>query len=162
MIFITTGSRSFQFNRLLRAVDEAIENGLIKEEVFAQIGLSNYKIKNFKYVSFMNHDEFNRKIKECDVVITHGGTGVIVNTAKAGKSIVAVPRLKEFNEAVDDHQIQLVQAFEKLGVVVACYECSSENISNAIKFAKKKEIVPYISNTNVIIDSIDQFIKTRM
>ncbi len=162
MIFITTGSRSFQFNRLLKAVDEAIEKGLIKEEVFAQIGLSNYKIKNFKYVSFMNHDEFNRKIKECDIVITHGGTGVIVNTAKAGKSIVAVPRLKEFNEAVDDHQIQLVQAFEKLGVVVACHECSSESISNAIELAKTKEIVPFISNTNVIIDSIDQFIKTRM
>lgn len=47
MIFITTGSRSFQFNRLLEAVDKAIENGSITDEVFAQIGSSNYLIRNF-------------------------------------------------------------------------------------------------------------------
>ena len=119
MIFITTGSRSFQFNRLLEAVDKAIENGSITDEVFAQIGSSNYLIRNYKYKEFLNRGEFNEIMKNCDIVLTHGGTGVIVNAVKMGKRVVAVPRLAKYLEAVDDHQLQLVQAFEKLGMVTA-------------------------------------------
>ena len=43
MIFITLGSQKFQFNRLLRAVDELIEKGVIDDTVFAQIGYSDYE-----------------------------------------------------------------------------------------------------------------------
>lgn len=156
MIFITTGSRSFQFNRLLEAVDKAIENGMITDEVFAQIGSSDYAIRNYKYKEFLNRDEFNENLNKCDIVLTHGGTGVIVNAVKMGKRVVAVPRLAKYQEVVDDHQIQLVQAFEKLGMVTACYDCNE--IAKAIEEAKCKEVKPYVSNTQTIIDSIDEMI----
>ena len=68
MIFITTGSRSFQFKRLLEAVEKAIEKGNITDKVFAQIGSSDYKIKHYESVEFLNHEEFNKKMQECDVV----------------------------------------------------------------------------------------------
>lgn len=158
MIFITTGSRSFQFNRLLEAVDKAIESGTITDEVFAQIGSSNYPIKNYKYKEFLNHDEFNEKMRNCDIVLTHGGTGVIVNAVKMGKRVVAVPRLAKYGEVIDDHQIQLVKAFAQLDMVTPCYDCTSEMIAQAVDMAKKKEVKPYHSNTQVIIDSIDEFI----
>jgi UDP-N-acetylglucosamine transferase subunit ALG13 len=156
MIFITTGSRSFQFDRLLKAVDIAVENGEIKDDIFAQVGSSKYKVKNYKTVEFLNHEEFNRKMSECDIVLTHGGTGVIVNAVKMGKRVVAVPRLAQYQEAVDDHQIQLVQAFEKLGMVTGCYDC--EKIGVAITTSKEKEVKPYVSNTQTIIESVDSFI----
>lgn len=156
MIFITTGSRSFQFNRLLEAVDKAIENGAITDEVFAQIGSSNYLIRNYKYKEFLNRGEFNEIMKNCDIVLTHGGTGVIVNAVKMGKRVVAVPRLAKYLEAVDDHQLQLIQAFEKLGMVTACYD--SNEIGKAIEEAKCKEVKPYVSNTQTIIDSINAMI----
>lgn len=159
MIFITTGSRSFQFNRLLKAVDEAIELGLIKDKVFAQIGDSDYKIKNYKFYAFLNHDEFNEKIGEAEIVLTHGGTGVIVNSVKAGKKVIAVPRLKEFGEVVDDHQIELVKAFDNLGIITPCFDCTPEGISHAISSAKNKEVKPYISNTKNVLDSIEDFIE---
>lgn len=156
MIFITVGSRSFQFERLLKAVDLAIEKGEISDEVFAQVGSSTYQVKNYKTVDFLNHEEFNKKLNECDVVLTHGGTGVIVNAIKLGKRVVAVPRLVQYHEVVDDHQIQLVEAFEKLGMVTGCYEC--DKIGEAIKVSKEKEVMPYVSNTKNIIDSIDAMI----
>lgn len=159
MIFITTGSRSFQFNRLLEAVDNAIEKGLINDEIYAQVGASNYKTKHYESVEFLNQEEFNKRICDCDIVLTHGGTGVIVNAVKLGKRVVAVPRLAKYHEAVDDHQIQLVQEFEKLGMVIACYDCN--NIGNAIEEAYKRETKPYISNTQAIIDSIDAMIGGR-
>ena len=46
-IFITLGSQKFQFNRLLEAVDELCEKGTVDaEDVFAQIGYSDYFPKN--------------------------------------------------------------------------------------------------------------------
>ena len=59
MIFVTVGSQKFQFNRLLKEIDKLIQNGKIKEDVFAQIGVSDYKPKNYEYVDFMSQDEFN-------------------------------------------------------------------------------------------------------
>lgn len=156
MIFITVGSRSFQFDRLLKAMDLAIENGEISDEVFAQIGSSTYRVKNYKTIDFLNHEEFNKRLNECDVVLTHGGTGVIVNAVKMGKRVVAVPRLVHYHEAVDDHQIQLVEAFEKLGMVTGCYDCN--RIGETVALAKKKAVKPYVSNTQNIIDSIDKMI----
>lgn len=158
MIFITTGSRSFQFNRLLEAIDDAIGDGLIAEEVFAQIGSSDYKVKHYKTVEFLNHDEFNEKLKQCDIVITHGGTGVIVNSAKMGKRVVAVPRLKEYGEVVDDHQIQLIKAFDKLGIITPCWECTPEMLAKAVTEAGNKTEPVYKSNTEKIINSIDNYI----
>lgn len=59
-IFITLGSQKFQFNRLLKAVDELCERGTIEAaDVFAQIGYSDYLPKNFNYKKFLDRDEFN-------------------------------------------------------------------------------------------------------
>ena len=58
MIFITLGSQKFQFNRLLQAVDELIEKGVIDDEVFAQIGYSDYEPKHFEYKQFLDREEF--------------------------------------------------------------------------------------------------------
>lgn len=156
MILITVGSRSFQFNRLLKAVDQAVERGDLTEEVFAQIGSSEYKPENYKYVDFLNHDEFNKKIEACHIVITHGGTGVIVNAVKRGKKVIAVPRLAKYHEVVDDHQIQLVGEFEKMGLITACYDC--EKIAEAVDRAKDCKTVEYNSNTYNYIESIRSFI----
>ena len=49
MIFVTLGSQKFQFNRLLIEIDKLVDEGKITEEVFAQIGYSDYKPKNYKY-----------------------------------------------------------------------------------------------------------------
>ena len=37
MIFITLGSQKFQFNRLLKAVDDLVEIGELSDEVFARL-----------------------------------------------------------------------------------------------------------------------------
>ena len=52
MIFVTTGSQKFQFNRLLQKIDLLIEEGMIREEVFAQIGVSDYQPKHYEYCRF--------------------------------------------------------------------------------------------------------------
>ena len=41
-IFVTVGSRNYQFNRLFVKLDELYESGLLEGELFAQIGTSTY------------------------------------------------------------------------------------------------------------------------
>ena len=90
MIFVTTGSQKFQFNRLLQKIDLLIEEGMIREEVFAQIGVSDYQPKHYEYCRFLDREGFTGKLRECRMVITHGGTGVIIGAVKQGKKVIAV------------------------------------------------------------------------
>ncbi len=156
MILVTVGSQKFQFNRLLSKIDELIEKKVITDKVFAQIGVSDYKPKNYEFVDFMTQDEFSKKMDESDLVITHAGTGVIVNAVKKEKKVVALPRLAKFNEHVDDHQIQLIKEFEELNFIEPVYEI--ENLEKAIKESKNKKYNKYVSNTDTIIKSIEEYI----
>ena len=88
-IFITLGSQKFQFNRLLKAVDELCEKGTIDaEDVFAQIGYSDYLPKNFSYKKFLDRDEFSNEMEKANIVITHGGTGAIIGAVKKVKRLL--------------------------------------------------------------------------
>ena len=156
MIFITLGSQKFQFNRLLKAVDEQIAEGKIKDEVFAQIGVSDYKPQNFKYKDFLNRAEFSDLQKKAEIEITHGGTGAIIGAVKEGKMVIAVPRLKKYGEHVDDHQIQIIEQFKNQNLICGCEDCNE--IWRYVEAVKKKEFSSYQSNTYHIINSIERFL----
>lgn len=157
MIFVTVGSQKFQFNRLLKAIDDLIEKGDIKEEVFAQTGVSDYQPKNYKYVDFTTREQFNENLDKCDLLITHGGTGVIVNALKKGKKVIAVPRLAKYGEHVDDHQMQLVDEMGKERMIEVC--ANLEDFSICISDISKKEYRNYSSNTKNILNEIEGFIQ---
>lgn len=159
MIFVTVGSQKFQFNRLLKKVDELVENGKITEEVFAQIGTSDYKPKNYKYKEFMTQEEFNNYLDTADIIITHAGTGVIVNAIKKGKKVLGVPRLAKYGEHVDDHQIQLIKEFAEMNFISSVYDI--EKIEDEMGKIKKKKFNKYKSNTEVMLDDITKFIRGK-
>ena len=157
MIFVTVGSQKFQFNRLLKKIDELIESGDIKEEVFAQIGVSDYIPKNYTYKDFVTQDEFKEYMDKADLIITHAGTGAIVTALKKDKKVIAIPRLSEYGEHVDDHQIQLINEFKELNFIEPVYKI--DELENAIKTVKEKKYNKYISNTTRILKDIEDFIE---
>lgn len=159
MIFVTLGSQKFQFDRLLRAVDELAGGGIISDRVFAQTGYSEYVPRHYDYKQFLSRDEFSEIMGEAQTVITHGGTGAIIGAVKKGKKVIAVPRLKEYGEHVDDHQLQLVGQFDEMGIIAACYDL--EQLGECISKIEKQIFLPYQSNTTRIIDSIDEFLSGR-
>lgn len=158
MIFITLGSQKFQFNRILKKIDELIEKGIIKEEVFAQIGYSNYQPINYKYEDFLDREKFSKLMKSSTLVITHGGTGAIITAVKAGKKVIAVPRLSQYGEHVDDHQLQLLKQFDGMGIILPCYDI--EELDKKIIEIERIKLNPYISNTQVILDDIEKYIES--
>ena len=157
-IFITLGSQKFQFNRLLKAVDELCEQGTVDaEDVFAQIGYSDYLPKNFSYKKFLDRDEFSKEMGKADIVITHGGTGAIIGAVKKGKKVIAVPRLAKYGEHVDDHQLQLIKQFDDLNLICPCRD--TDELAEAIETVKHTSYAVYESNTTTIVNSIEKYIK---
>lgn len=157
MIFITLGSQKFQFNRLLKAVDELIENGVIDDEVFAQVGYSDYEPRNFEYKQFLDREEFAAQEGKCDILITHGGTGAIIGAVKNGKKVIAVPRLAKYGEHVDDHQLQLIAQFKGQNLICGLDDVSE--LEEGLKYVRKHKFDEYKSNTKTIIESIEKFIE---
>lgn len=156
MIFITLGSQKFQFNRLLKEIDSLVANKIIKDEIFAQIGSSDYIPKNYNYSFFLNQNDFKEKMESCEIVITHAGTGAIISALKAEKKVIAVPRLAKYNEHVDDHQIQIVEQFVNANYIEGCFNCA--DLSKSIVNVKKHNYNNFTSNTNCFIKDIEQFI----
>lgn len=157
MIFITLGSQKFQFNRLLIEIDKLIDAGIINDSVFAQIGYSDYRPKNYDFKAFLDRDEFIEKIDIADVVITHGGTGAIVGALKKGKKVIAVPRLSKYEEHVDDHQLQIIEQFSNLNLIYPCIDVIDLKV--AVKKIELCNFESYNSNTKTIIESIRKFIE---
>lgn len=118
MIFVTVGSRSYQFDRLFKKLDELYEDGTLSEEMFAQIGTSTYKPKHYTYKDFITPEEFVEKINEANIVVSHGASGSIMKALNAGKKVIAVTRLAKYNEHINDHQIQNNEAFSSNGYVL--------------------------------------------
>ena len=152
MIFVSTGSRKFQFDRLIKKMDELVADGTIKERVFAQIAESAYLPRNYEYVRYLSPEDFSKYQEEADLVVTHAGTGALIGALKKGKQVIAVPRLAKFGEHSDDHQIQVAEVLEAEGFlrVVLDMDKLSETIEechrNPItkKYDKPSNIVPII------------------
>lgn len=157
MIFITLGSQKFQFNRLLKTVDELIEKGALSDDVFAQSGYSDYKPKNYQFKQFLDRDEFNDVMGRADIVITHGGTGAIIGAVKQGKKVIAVPRLAKYGEHVDDHQLQIIEQFKEQNLIRGLKDVNQ--LKDAIEYVKIYTFNSYNSNTSVILESIEQYIE---
>lgn len=156
MIFVTLGSQKFQFNRLLKELDKLIEERVIEEDVFAQIGYSDYLPRNYKYKDFLSRDEFMQWEGKADIVITHGGTGAIIGAVKKGKKVIAVPRLEKYGEHVDDHQLQLITQFTEMKLIMPCYEIN--DLCKVYRTINNMELVEYQSNTKKYIVDIDEFL----
>ncbi|WP_461197750.1 PssE/Cps14G family polysaccharide biosynthesis glycosyltransferase [Enterococcus sp. N249-2] len=160
MIFVTLGSQKFQFNRLLQWIDELITQSIINDEVYAQIGYSDYKPKNYKYDHFLDRSDFIYNMEKSSIVISHAGTGSIVTALKLNKKTIVVPRLKKYGEHIDDHQIEITKTFENLN-----YLYGSLTIDEFISKISKLEDVSFKhfkSNNRVYIETITSFIENEV
>lgn len=163
MIFITLGSRDYQFNRLLKEIDSLIEKRLITERVVAQIGQSDYIPKSYEYERFMSPERFSEFQDLAEIVVTHGGTGAIISALKKNKHVVAVPRLAKFNEHSDDHQLEITRMLEKLGYILSVEDISK--LHENIKKIKVHNCKIYNRESNIleiILNYIDKVTESKL
>ncbi len=113
MIFVALGTQDRSFKRLLDAVQRQIDLGNIKERVVVQAGETKYTSDQMEIFDLISTDQFQKLLKECRVLITHGGVGTIVEALKCHKKIIAAARLSEYGEHQNNHQKQIISEFTK-------------------------------------------------
>lgn len=157
MIFVTVGTHEQPFNRLVQKVDELKRDGVIQEDVIIQTGFSTYEPKCCKWSKLLPYQEMQKNVEDARIVITHGGPASFIMPLQIGKVPVVVPRQKQFDEHVNDHQMEFahnvaqrmgtiipVEDIEKLGEIITDYDrivagVRCEMSSNNVKFNEKLE-----------------------
>ena len=149
MIFLTVGTQ-FSFDRLIIAIDKAIGQRLVCEDIFGQIGKTFYKPDNFQYVDFLVKADFDSYVNKADALISHAGMGAISMAMEYGKPLLVMPRLKEYKEVVNNHQVEIAKRFEQSGHLLAAYNPSDlvEKIKQLKAFVprKRKTQIESVSN----------------
>lgn len=157
MIFVILGTQKFQLNRLLKKLDQYVEQGKITEEIVAQIGYSDYLPKRYKYVEFLNKQEFDEMIQKADVVIAHSGVGSIISALNYNKPVIVYPRLAKYREHIDDHQMEIAYAFSKKKYVLCCNE--EDDLIELIEKCRTFPFEKYVSQREKIVGIISDYLK---
>ena len=150
------GTQNNSFHRLLEEIDKLINDGQIKEEVVVHAGYTKYESANMKIFDFISSEELEKLEQEASCIITHGGVGSIISSVEKDKKVIAVPRLKQYGEHVNDHQLDIVQSFDKLGYIIGITDVSQ--LGDALQQIETFEPKKYIQNTGKIINIVQDFI----
>jgi len=143
MIFLTVGTQ-FPFDRLVRAIDELFDQGLLYEPVLAQIGGGTYQPRNFEAVASLDRRAFECQFQKSSAIIGHAGTGTITMALDRGKPLLVMPRRKKYREHVNDHQVELAARFEALGHILV----ARDETDLPPKMAELKSFTPAPRRTN--------------
>ncbi len=156
MILVTLGTNDKVFTRLLDAVEKCIADGVIKDRVVVQAGYTAYTSTDMEIFDYLDTDQFAQLISEADLIITHGGAGSIMTGLREDKKVLGCARLARYGEHVNDHQVQLLEAFDKLGCIL--YVRDLDQLGEYIKRAETFVPAPYTSNTNNMIRLLNDWI----
>lgn len=157
MFFLAVGTQ-FGFDRLVKAVDEAIARGVVQDIVFAQIGPGNYLPCRMEYTVTLEKEAFDKILNSCEAIISHAGMGNIALTLKIQKPLLVLPRRKCYGEVVNDHQVDTAKKFEQLGHILAAYD--EKELVEKIKLLKTFVPKPRIPNRQGVIDRISSFLES--
>jgi len=145
MIFVTVGTHEQPFDRLVKEVDRLKGEKLVENDIFIQTGYSAYQPQFCRYKDFIPFQEMMERMREADLVITHGGTGSIMLVLYQQKIPMVMPRKKKHNEHIDDHQVLFCKTMEAKKKIIAVYE--SEDLGPAIvNYLNRKEQPGHQSN----------------
>jgi UDP-N-acetylglucosamine transferase subunit ALG13 len=156
LILILLGTQDNSFHRLLEEVQKLINKNVITEKVIVQAGRTKYESKDMEIYSLMPEEKLAELMKKSDLVITHGGVGSIVMALKMGKKVIAVPRLSEFGEHINDHQIQIIDSFNSQEFLIGITEL--KDLEEALKRSKEFKPKKFESKTEHMINLIEDFI----
>lgn len=144
MIFVTIGTSPFGFERLIKEMD--VIAGKINEEVIMQIGDTDYEPRNARCFRYTSRDDILNYYNDARIVISHAAVGSILMAFHHNKNPILVPRLKEYGEVFDDHQLEISKHLEKKGINIVYdikdLERALKNPSmNFIHEAQSKELI---------------------
>lgn len=121
LLFATVGA-TLTFDRLVEAVAQLKQEGLIPERVIAQVGQGGVKPAGLDCVDSLTFEEMKATLEEADFVVCHGGTGSLVMSLREQCRTIAMPRLFSRGEVYDHHQEEIAEAFASRGLIGVAHD----------------------------------------
>lgn len=156
MIFLTVGSE-LPFDRLVRSVDDMMDESVLNDEVFAQIGNGQYKPCHMPWVSSMEKSAYDNKFEECRAVISHAGMGTILKCIEVRKPLLVMPRLMRLREIITDHQVATCHKFELRGDILVAYDVS--DLPRRVEQLESFSPTARQGSTDALVSYIKRFIE---
>ncbi len=146
MIFVTVGSSTIPFDRLLRAIDGV----RTEERLVVQHGASRVRPRRADCVDFLGYTEFVELVRDARVTVTHAGVGSIMTALFEQRRPIVVPRLGAYGEAVDDHQVLFARRAGELGLVTVIEDV--DLLGSAIAEHSPDALVPATTSSPIEVE----------
>ena len=161
MIFVTVGTHEQSFERLVKKVDELKRDKIIDEDVIIQKGYTDYEPRYCESYKLIGYNDMQKYLEDARIIITHGGPASFITPLTIGKIPIVIPRQKDFNEHVNNHQKDFVeQVVARDNSIIPCY-----NIDDLEKLIKEYDSIVenmkenYKSNNKLFCEKLDEEIK---
>ena len=123
MIFVTVGTNELPFDRLVKEVDRLKAEGLIEDDVFIQIGYSNYLPRLCDYKRLIGFQDIQKMCSIAKIIVTHGAPSSIALSLHFNKTPIVVPRKRRYQEYMNEQQVLFTRMIEKKrGQIIPVYE----------------------------------------
>ena len=160
MIVVLLGTQNNSFKRLLKEINRLKNEGVIKEKIVVQAGYTKFEDKDknsdIEVFDFVDSNKMQEMMKEAKYIITHGGVGSIVSGLKLNKKIIAVPRLKKYDEHVNDHQMEIIEEYTKNEYIIGIKDVSE--LEKAYRNLENFKPNEFRGDNNSLIDMVEKFI----
>jgi UDP-N-acetylglucosamine transferase subunit ALG13 len=125
LVVVTVGSDHHRFDRLIQWVDSWIasrtDNGV---DCVIQHGTAT-KPTHGRSVDYLDHGELQRLFANATAVVAQGGPLSVIESLRAGRRPIVVPRLAQLDEVVDDHQRSFCAFLAARGQVIVADDAST-------------------------------------
>jgi UDP-N-acetylglucosamine transferase subunit ALG13 len=118
VVFVVLGTWGMPFARPLREIERAAAAGLLAQPIIVQSGSTAYTSPHLQIVPFFSADEMERMYERANLVVCQAGVGSIMLGLRKRKTIIAIARRAAYDEHIDDHQLEILDVFSKLGSVL--------------------------------------------
>jgi beta-1,4-N-acetylglucosaminyltransferase len=157
-IFVTLGTRSEPFFRLIKAIEQLKRKGVITKNVKVQAGSTKYKSDLVEIFDFCPQIEIDELISNSEFIITQESAGVATKCLKMKKRFIVMPRDYSFGElpTSKDMEEDLQYKLEELGYtkVVNCIE----QLESAVKNINEIK-VGYLFDNYMAINKLNELVK---
>jgi UDP-N-acetylglucosamine--N-acetylmuramyl-(pentapeptide) pyrophosphoryl-undecaprenol N-acetylglucosamine transferase len=116
--FVALGTHWQPFNRLMEIVERAAAAGILPTPVLAQVGEFTFSSTLIDTVSSVEPERLSELMRNSEVIVCHGGAGIIATAIRAGRRPLALARRHSRGEHIDDHQHEIVDKLADLGLLV--------------------------------------------
>ncbi len=158
MIFVTVSKDMF-FERLIKKVDNISSKHSIHMVVQGGFEYSPESEK-IEYHSTLKREDFEKYFDEASLVISHAGIGNIIMGKQKSKPMIIVPRLKDFREHYNDHQLEIAKKLENKKGFKVIYNIDDLDSPEVLNFSEKPDS-ENIEGKLAIINETRRFVEDK-